>query len=48
MHFRVIPLDEELEDIGVEAKRRQVDHVIALIVLAEDISTEVNEASYRR
>ena len=43
-HLGVIPLDEELQDVGVEAQGSQVDDVIVLIVLAQDIGPEVYEA----
>ena len=44
VHFWVIPLDEELEDVGVEPHRRQVDDVHSRFVLAHDESVEIDEA----
>ena len=44
VHIRVVPLDEELENVGVEPHGRQVDHVHAALVLPQYNCTQVYEA----
>ena len=42
-HFRVFQLDEVVDDIRVEAQRRQVDDCVSVVVAPSDECAELHE-----
>ena len=47
MNFRVRPLNEEFEDVGVEAQRCQMHHIVTRFVATHYLCSHVNQTLHR-